>query len=139
MTTESVKNGTTITAALKKQAIVLNSEMLKASNELIDNSVKTAEKWQDLTEKALKIGGKMLLTQQEVAFATLEAAVGQFKATRKRFDKLVGIKAKKAKPTADETLEAVESNLTIDELMETTVEKPKKAAASKKKLEAQPA
>lgn len=139
MATESVKQGTTITEALKKQAIVLNKEMLQASNELIDNSVKTAEKWQDLTEKALKIGGKMLLTQQEVAFATLEAAVGQFKATRKRFDKLVGITAKKAKPSADETLEAVESDLTIDELMEATIEKPKKAAASKKKHEAQAA
>lgn len=139
MATESVKQGTTITEALKKQAIVLNKEMLQASNELIDNSVKTAEKWQDLTEKALKIGGKMLLTQQEVAFATLETAVGQFKATRKRFDKLVGIKTKKAKPSADETLEAVESDLTIDELMEATIEKPKKAAASKKKHEAQAA
>lgn len=139
MATESVKQGTTITEALKKQAIVLNKEMLQASNELIDNSVKTAEKWQNLTEKALKIGGKMLLTQQEVAFATLETAVGQFKATRKRFDKLVGIKTKKAKPSADETLEAVESDLTIDELMEATIEKPKKAAASKKKHEAQAA
>jgi hypothetical protein len=139
MATESVKQGTTITAALKKQAIVLNKEMLQASNELIDSSVKTAEKWQDLTEKALKIGGKMLLTQQEVAFATLETAVGQFKATRKRFNKLVGTKVKKAKPTADETLEAVESDLTIDELMEATIEKPKKATASKRKHEAQAA
>ena len=74
MATSNVTNGTTITEALKKQATILNTEMLKASDELVDNSVKTIEKWQDLNEKVLKIGVKMFATQQEMAFTTLEMA-----------------------------------------------------------------
>jgi hypothetical protein len=140
MTTESVKKNTTIISALKKQAIVLNKEMLQASNELVENSAKTAEKWQNLTEKVLGMGTKMLAKQQEVALTTIETAVGQFIATRSRFNKLVGTKPKKVKPSADETLEAIESDLTIDEVMNATiVEKPKKATVSKKKTATQAA
>ena len=136
MTTVNVKKEKTITSVLKKQATILNKEMLQASNELLDNSVKTAEKWQDLTEKVLKTGTKMFATQQEVALSTLEVVVGQFKATRKRFSKLIGSKpkTKKVTPSADES---IESDLTIDELMEATVAIPKKATPSKKKTEVQ--
>ena len=41
MATSGATKGTTITAALKKQATVLNKELLQATNELVDNSAKT--------------------------------------------------------------------------------------------------
>ena len=113
-----------ITTALKNQASVLNTEMLKASNELIDNSFKNIEKWQDLTAKVMKTGVKMLDIQQEMAFSTLEALVSQYKVNRKRFNKLVGIAPQKVQPKADAK---IESDLTIDELMAETVIKPKKS------------
>ena len=122
----------TITAALKKQATVLNKELLQASNELVDNSAKSVEKWQDLTEMVLKTGTKMLATQQEVTLTAIETIVGQFTATRKRFNKLVGTKPKKVKSKAEADTQ-IESDLTIDELMAETISSPKKATASKKK------
>ena len=136
MATSSVNKGTTITAALKKQASVLNKEVLQATNELVDNSVKTVEKWQDLTEKVLKTGTKMLATQQDVALTTLEAIIGHYSVTRKRFNKLVSNKSKKVQKKADTE---IDSDLTIDEVMEATTAKVKKATAPKKKLEAQTA
>ncbi len=136
MATSGATKGTTITAALKKQATVLNKELLQASNELVDNSAKSVERWQDLTEKVLKTGTKMLATQQEVTLTALETIVGQFAATRKRFNKLVGTKPKKVK-TKVEADTQIESDLTIDELMAETVAAPKKAMASKKKTSGQ--
>ena len=74
MATQKVIQNTTITASLKKQAIILNEEMLKASSELIDGAVATSEKWQTLTEKAVKLGLKMFAKQQDLALTTLEIA-----------------------------------------------------------------
>ena len=123
MSTQNINKNMSITTALKNQASVLNTEMLKASNELIDNSFKNIEKWQDLTAKVLKTGVKMFEIQQEMAFSTLETMMGQYKVNRKRFNKLIGIAPKKAQPKADAK---IESDLTIDELMAETVAKPKK-------------
>ncbi|MBL7814295.1 MAG: hypothetical protein JNL70_04740 [Saprospiraceae bacterium] len=135
MATSSAATEKTITAALKKQATVLNKELLQASNELVDNSAKVVEKWQDLGEKVLTTGVKMLAVQQEVTLSAIETIVGQFAASRKRFNKLVGNKpAKKAKVEADTQ---IESDLTIDELMAETVAKPKKTTNSKKKTDVQ--
>ena len=131
MTTSSINKGTTITAALKKQASVLNKEMLQATNELVDNSAKTVEKWQDLSEKVLKTGTKMFATQQEVTLTAIETIVGQLGATRKRFSKLIGKKTKKAK-VQHEADTNIESELSIDELMEATIATPKKAKAKGK-------
>ncbi len=127
MTTQNLNKNMSISTALKNQATVLNTEMLKASNELIDNSVKSIEKWQDLGEKVLKTGVKMFAIQQEMTLTTLETLKNQFMVNRKRFNKLVGNTAKKAQPKADTK---IESELTIDELMDATV-KSKKATTKK--------
>ncbi len=123
MATQNLNKNMSIRAALKNQAMVLNTEMLKASNELIDNSIKNMEKWQDLGEKILKTGVKMFAIQQEVTLTTLETMKGQFIANRTRFNKLVGRTSKKAEAK-------IESDLTIDELMDATV-KSKKATTKK--------
>lgn len=127
MATQNLNKNMSISTALKNQATVLNTEMLKASNELVDSSVKSLEKWQDLGEKIMKTGVKMFAIQQEVTLSTLETLKNQFIANRTRFNKLVGNTAKKAQPKAESK---IESDLTIDELMEATV-KPKKATTKK--------
>ncbi len=123
MATQNLNKNMSITTALKNQAVVLNTEMLKASNEMIDNSIKNMEKWQDLGEKILKTGVKMFAIQQEVTLTALETMKGQFIANRTRFSKLVSKTAKKAEVK-------FESDLTIDELMDVTV-KSKKATTKK--------
>lgn len=123
MATQNINKNMSITTALKNQASVLNTEMLKASNELIDNSFKNMEKWQDVGEKVLKTGVKMFAIQQEATLTTLETLKNQFMVNRKRFNKLVNTTPKKTQPKADSK---IESDLTIDELMAETVAKPKK-------------
>ena len=134
MATQKVNSNATIAASLKKQAIILNKEMLQASNELIDGAVTTSEKWQSLTEKVVKTGLKMFAKQQDLALTTLEIAKGQFDASSKKFNKLVGNNAKKAKKKATES---PDNEPTIDSVLESTVPTVKKAVATaKKKVEA---
>ena len=130
MATQKVNSNATIAASLKKQAIILNKEMLQASNELIDGAVTTSEKWQSLTEKIVKTGLKMFAKQQDLALTTLEIAKGQFDASTKKFNKLVGNTAKKAKK---KVTEVADNEPTIDSILATTVPTVKKAVATAKK------
>ena len=132
MATQKLSNDVTMTSILKKQATLLNKEMLQASNELVDGSVATAEKWQNLTEKMLKTGLKMLAKQQDLLLTTIEAAKGQFDASTERFNKLVGVQPKKVKAKAKEILD---TDVTIDSIMEAAIAPVKKVAAPKKKVE----
>ena len=136
MTTASVKKGTTITSALKKQAIVLNKEMLQATSELIDNSVKSAEKWQGLTERVLNAGTKILGKQQDLTLIALEVAAHRVAKAGKTISKMMARKTKAAKHSADEMIESIEakieSDLTIDEVMATTVAKVEKTVKAAK-------
>lgn len=134
MANQKVNNNTTIAASLKKQAIILNEEMLKASNELIDGAVVTSEKWQTLTEKAVKAGLKMFAKQQDLALTTLEIAKGQFDASAKKFNKLVGKTAKKVKAKASEV---TDNEPTINNVIEATVPAVKKAVAQTKAIVAE--
>ena len=127
MATQKLSNDVTMTSILKKQATLLNKEMLQASNELVDGSVATAEKWQNLTEKMLKTGLKMLAKQQDLLLTTIEAAKGQFDASTKRFNKLVGVQPKKVKAKAKEILD---TDVTIDSIMETAIAPMKKIVAA---------
>ena len=135
MATQKLSNDVTMTSILKKQATLLNKEMLQASNELVDGSVATAEKWQNLTEKMLKTGLKMLAKQQDLLLTTIEAAKGQFDASTKRFNKLVGVQPKKVKAKVKEILD---TDVTIDSIMEAAIAPVKKAVAPVKKIVAAP-
>ena len=127
MATQKLSNDVTMTSILKKQATLLNKEMFQASNELVDGSVATAEKWQNLTEKMLKTGLKMLAKQQDLLLTTIEAAKGQFDASTKRFNKLVGVQPKKVKAKVKEVLD---TDVTIDSIMETAIAPMKKIVAA---------
>ena len=135
MATQKLSNDVTITSILKKQATLLNKEMLQASNELVDGSVATAEKWQNLTEKMLKTGLKMLAKQQDLLLMTIEATKSQFDVSTKRFNKLVGVQPKKVKAKVKEVLD---TDVTIDSIMEAAVAPVKKAIAPIKKTVAAP-
>ncbi len=124
MATQKLSNDTTMTSILKKQATLLNKEMLQASNELVDGSVATAEKWQNLTEKMLKTGLKMLAKQQDLLLTTIETAKGQFDVSTKRFNKLVGVQPKKVKAKVKGILD---TDVTIDSIMEAAIAPVKKA------------
>lgn len=134
MATQVIKNNATFTATLKKQAIILNKELLKASNEWVDGSVVAAEKWQNLTERMVKTGLKMFSKQQDLLFNTLETVKGQVNTSAKRFNKLVGNDApKKAKrKVAEATVEMTDNEPTLDSIME-ALPQTKKTIASKKK------
>ena len=127
MATQKLSNDVTMTSILKKQATLLNKEMLQASNELVDGSVATAEKWQNLTEKMLKTGLKMLAKQQDLLLTTIEATKGQFDASTKRFNKLVGVQPKKVKAKVKEVLD---TDVTIDSIMEAAIAPVKKIVAA---------
>lgn len=92
-------------AILKNKATQLNDELLIASDELIDGSVATGEKVQDLMAKVLKNGTFLLEKQQELTLDAIEMVIGQYKTGNVKFKKLIGLdkfrirkaKAKKAK------------------------------------------
>lgn len=90
---------TTVTI-LKDKATQLNKELLIASDELVEGSIATGERIQDLMAKVLKNGTTLLEKQQELTFDTIEALLGQYKTGNMKFKKLLGFDkyaARKAK------------------------------------------
>jgi glutamate-1-semialdehyde aminotransferase len=73
---------------VKKFAANTNAFALETAEELVDSITVTGEKWQNLTEKAMKNGLKLAAKQQDIMFNTLEAMKGQVGGGAKRFKKL---------------------------------------------------
>jgi hypothetical protein len=73
---------------VKKAAKNANTFALQTAEELVDGAVVNGEKWQTLTEKAVKSGLKLAAKQQDIVFTTLEAVKVQMGGTAKRFKKL---------------------------------------------------
>jgi len=67
-----------------------NIDLLKSSEALVDNSVATGEKVQDVMEKVLQNGVAILGKQQTLTLDTIETIVGQYRNTNDRFKKLIG-------------------------------------------------
>ena len=65
-------------------------EVLKSSEQLVDNTLATGEKVQDVMEKALQNGVTILGKQQELTLDTIETIVGQYRNTNDRFKQLIG-------------------------------------------------
>jgi len=95
--TNSLQNTVTI---IKDKANQLNEELIIASDELVEGSIATGERIQDLMTKVLKNGTTILEKQQELTFDTIEALIGQYKTGNMKFRKLLGFDkytARKAK------------------------------------------
>jgi len=65
-------------------------DVLKSSEALVDNTMATGEKVQDLMEKALQNGVSILGKQQDLTLDAIETIVGQYRETNGRFKKLIG-------------------------------------------------
>jgi hypothetical protein len=78
--------------AIRKAAQNANNFALQTSDSMIDAMVVNGEKWQNVTEKAIKSGLKLAEKQQNMMFNALEAAKNQFGGTALRFKKLIGKK-----------------------------------------------
>ncbi len=94
--------------SLKKTAMNANQFALETSEELIDSLAANGEKWQNVTEKAIKKGLKLAERQQNIMFSTLEAVKVQLGGSGVRFKKLFGRNAgkKKADVTIDDVVNA---------------------------------
>lgn len=95
--TTTLQNTVTL---IKDKATQLNEELLIASDELVEGSIATGERIQDLMTKVLKNGTTLLEKQQELTFDTIEAILGQYKTSNMKFRKLLGFDkytARKAK------------------------------------------
>jgi len=140
--------------AIQKQAENFNSEVLTATDNLVDGSVKTVKQWQDLLAKVLNNGTEMLERQQNFSIDVLENVVNQTKSSGKRAKELVNfdfdfkniwtknvdkVSVKnitgKAKEIAEDVIE--KGTKAFDKAKKTTdkvVKKSTKAAAKAKKV-----
>lgn len=74
--------------AVKKAAVKANEYALETTEELIDSVAVNGEKWQNVTEKAIKNGLKLAERQQTIMFTTLEAVKTQLDGSATRLKKL---------------------------------------------------
>jgi predicted flap endonuclease-1-like 5' DNA nuclease len=121
------KNKVSTLDLLKNKAGEFNKVALKASSEIVDETIATGEQWQNIFAKALKKGTLLFARQQDLALSSLEALKEQFAYGNKRTKKLFSPAAPKQKTA---TLHKTGSS-DIDELMEAVLqeEKPVKKAA----------
>jgi|GEM_PF-641167 len=75
-------------STIKKVAANTNAYALETAELLVDGIAVNGEKWQAVTEKAVKNGLKLAAKQQDIMFTTLEAVKVQLGGSAKRFKKL---------------------------------------------------
>ena len=77
---------------VKEVAIKTNDFALKSTEEVVTEMIGAASKWQNVTSKAVKGGLKVVDTQQNMVFDTLETAKGHlsnsFKRSKALFSKI---------------------------------------------------
>ena len=97
-----------------------NSRLINTSEDLIDTTLSTGEKYQNLIAKSLKKGEPLIEKQVSIFFDTLEGLKEQYEFGSDRFKKLIEWKKIKKsandridtiKKTANETVENVQAEL----------------------------
>jgi gas vesicle protein len=73
---------------IRKTIKKVNQYTLKTAEELTEGVIENSEKWQSVTEKAVKGGLKLTAKQQVILFDTLETLKGQFSENTNRFRKI---------------------------------------------------
>ena len=110
---------------LKNTLAELNCVLIDTSEDLIDNAVKTGEKYQKLFAKSIKKSEPLMEKNVDIFFDTVEGIIGQTEAGTVRFKKLIGWNDKTVnrwrkraeknfndiKKNAEETIEAVQSEI----------------------------
>ncbi|MEM9820952.1 MAG: hypothetical protein AAF985_07760 [Bacteroidota bacterium] len=77
---------------IKETAKTVNNYTLKTADELVDGAIQNGEKWQSITNKAVKGGLKLAAKQQDIMFSTLETVKDQLADSALRFKKLLRAK-----------------------------------------------
>ncbi len=84
-------NWKTTATTLKKKVAELNEGVFTMTEELLEGSIATGEKVQDITTKVLDKGTVLFAKQQDMTIETIESIFGQYKKGSARFQKLVGL------------------------------------------------
>ena len=74
--------------SVKESAKEINDFVLETSEEVIDGTISTAGQWQTVGEKAIKGGLKLVASQQDLVFDTLETLKSQLTQSRSRIKDL---------------------------------------------------
>jgi len=78
----------TVIKTTKKAIINANNFALENTEEVVLGTINVAKQWQDVTTKALNGGFKLMETQQNIVFDTLESFKSQFIKGKKKFSKI---------------------------------------------------
>jgi len=62
---------------IKTATKTINDYTIKTADELVDTAMESGQKWQGITNKAVKGGLKLAAKQQDIMFDTLETIKGQ--------------------------------------------------------------
>jgi|GEM_PF-1692169 len=126
-------------SSIQKQANNFNTEVLSATEELVDGSVNTVKQWQNLAAKVLNNGTDLLARQQNFSIDVLENVVNQTKNSGNRAKELVNFdfnfKSIWEKNKDKISIKNIISNFrkNADEVVEDAVNTGKKAITKAKK------
>ena len=84
----TVKNIQKTSKNLKQAGIDINEFTISTAEDLVDGALATGQKWQSVTDKAVKGGLMLAAKQQTMVFDTLDTVKGQFASNFKRAKKL---------------------------------------------------
>jgi len=126
-------------SAIQQKANSFNKEALTATEELVEGSVNTVKKWQDLMAKVLNSSTELLERQQNFSIDVLENVVNQTKSGGNRAKELVNFdfnfksiwEKNKEKLSAKNLITNFKNN--ADEMADDIVKKGKKITAKAKK------
>ncbi len=121
------------------QAKQIHNTTLKVSDNIVEGSIASGERWQKLMAKALKDGTVIFGKQQDIVLDTLEELKGQYLKGQSRLAKLVGFKAPSivksienvAKPAAAKIKEATAKAKEMSKLTKPAAAKNINATAKK--------
>lgn len=138
-TATAKKNMKRRTKKVQSPIAKFNTEALTVTEELIDGTIATGEKWQKLFTKSLKKSEPIMTKNMDVAFDTIESVVEQFQNTSNRVKSLFGYKVKTTKKTdakktvvvAKKVVKKVTKKATTTAKKATTVAKKAVPAAKK--------
>jgi hypothetical protein len=106
MKANSQKNTPERLVKVKKQVAKLNNNALQTADNLVENSLTVATKWQDVFAKAMKGGTDILAKQQDMTFTVLETLKGHLLKTTARLRKMNDRPAAQKSKLQTETFEA---------------------------------
>lgn len=125
MATATKRRKTNKKVSVKNTLTELNCKLINGSEELIDSTVITGEKYQKLFAKTLKKSEPLVEKQVDIMFDTIESVRDQFEFGTVRFKKLIGWNGKTLKKfrknatknidtlrkNAEETVETIQNEL----------------------------